>query len=287
MTDVSPRRSALYVPGANARAMDKAAGIAADALILDLEDSVAPEAKDAAREAVATAVASRRYGRREVVVRINGIDTAWAEADFAAVAALLPDAVLVPKVDSATDIARVNSALSKAGGRGLPVWAMIETPAAVLNAAEIADAPGVACLVAGMNDLASALHARIQPGRAGLVPHLARIVLAARAHGRAALDGTFNDIRDAAGFRAECVEGRDMGFDGKTLIHPKQIAVANEVFSPSPDEVERARRVIAAHVEALGAGRGLAVLDGQLVENLHAEEARRVIALAEAIASGA
>jgi citrate lyase subunit beta/citryl-CoA lyase len=283
---VRPCRSVLYVPGSNARAIDKAAGIAADALIFDLEDSVAPEAKDTAREAVAAAVTSQKYGPRELVIRINGLDTPWADPDFAAAAAARPHAVLVPKIDTAADIARATSALAKAGGRGIPLWAMIETPAAVLNAAEIANAPGVACLVAGTNDLAAALHARIRPGRPAVVPHLAAIVLAARAHGRSVLDGSFNDVRDAASFRAECVEARDMGFDGKTLIHPDQVADANAAFAPSPDEIAWARAVVDAFSLPENAGKAVIAVQGKMAERLHERAARQVLAVAEAIGEG-
>jgi citrate lyase subunit beta/citryl-CoA lyase len=281
---IRPRRSVLYVPGGNARAMEKAAGIAADAVILDLEDSVAPDAKDTAREAVVAAATSGRYGKREVVVRMNGLDTPWAAADFGAAAAALPDAVLVPKVDTATDIARVNAGLSKAGARGVAVWAMIETPAAVLNAREIADAPGVTCLVAGTNDLSSALHARIRPGRSAMAPHLAAIVLAARAHGRAVLDGTFNDIRDAVGFRSECEAARDMGFDGKTLIHPDQVADANAIFAPTADEIAWAQAVVDAFASAKNAGKAVIAVQGRMAEHLHERAARETLAMVAAIA---
>jgi citrate lyase subunit beta/citryl-CoA lyase len=280
---VRPRRSALYVPGDKPRAIDKAAGIAADVILCDLEDSVAPEAKDAARATVVAAVASRKYGRREVVIRINGLETGLAERDCAAVADARPDAVLVPKVDTATDITRAHSLLSKAGARGVRVWAMIETPAAVLNAAEIADAPGIACLVAGTNDLAAALHARVRPGRVALVPHLAAIVAAARAHGRAVLDGTFNDIGDGAGFHAECEAGRDMGFDGKTLIHPDQVVDANAVFAPSADETAWARAVVDAFARPENAGKGVIAVNGRMAERLHERTARETLAIAEAI----
>jgi citrate lyase subunit beta/citryl-CoA lyase len=281
---VRPRRSALYVPGDKPRAIDKAAGVPADVILFDLEDSVAPEAKDAARAAVVAALASRRYGGRELVIRVNGLETGLAEADCAIAADTQPQAVLVPKVDSAADIARAHSLLSKAGARGMRVWAMIETPAAVLNAAEIANAPGVTCLVAGLNDLAAALHANIRPGRAALVPHLAAIVAAARAHGRAVLDGTFNDIRDAARFRAECEQGRDLGCDGKTLIHPDQVPDANAVFAPTADEVAWARAVVEAFARPENTARGVIAVGGRMAERLHERAARQTLAIAEAIA---
>jgi citrate lyase subunit beta/citryl-CoA lyase len=280
---VRPRRSALYVPGDKPRAIDKAAAVPADVVIFDLEDSVAQEAKRAAHAAVVAALASRRYGSRELILRINGLDSGLAEADCAVAADTQPQAVLVPKVDSATDIARAQALLSKGGARGMRIWAMIETPAAVLNAAEIANAPGVTCLVAGLNDLAAALHARIRPGRAALAPHLAAIVAAARAHGRAVLDGTFNDVRDAAGFRAECGEARDMGFDGKTLIHPDQVADANAAFAPSDDEIAWARAVVEAFARPENAGKGVIAIGGRMAERLHERAARDTLAIAEAI----
>lgn len=285
MSEVRPTRSVLYIPGANPRALDKATGIAADALIFDLEDSVAPEAKDAARAAVAAAVASARYAPREVVVRINGLDTTLAERDCAALADAGADAILVPKIDNATDIARARSLLSKAGARNVAVWAMIETPAAVLNASEIANAPGVTCLVAGTNDLAAALHAKIRAGRAALAPHLAATVLAARAHGRTVLDGTFNDIRNADAFKTECVEARDMGFDGKTLIHPDQVADANAVFAPTADEIAWAKAVVDAFARPENSGKAVIAVAGKMAERLHEHAARQTLALAEAIAA--
>jgi citrate lyase subunit beta/citryl-CoA lyase len=263
--------------------MDKAAGVAADAIILDLEDSVAPESKEAARLAIVAAAVGGKYGARELVIRVNGLDSGFAEADCAAVADARPDAVLVPKIDNATDIARIHAMLSKSGARGIPVWAMIETPAAVLNAAEIANAPGVACLVAGTNDLAAALRARIAPGRTALLPQLATIVTAARAHGRAVLDGTCNDIRNAEGFTAECQQARDMGFDGKTLIHPDQIATANSVFAPSADEIAWALQVVDAFARPENAGMAVIAVSGRMVERLHERAARETLAIAEAI----
>jgi citrate lyase subunit beta/citryl-CoA lyase len=283
--DSRPRRSALYIPGANPRAIEKAAGIAADVLIFDLEDSVAPEAKASARAAVQAAVASRRFTGREVVVRINCLESPWATDDFIAVAKSLPDAILVPKVDYADDVEDAGMALAQVGAAHVDIWAMIETPLAVLNVAAIAARREMICLVAGTNDLGAALHAGIRPGRAAFVPHLAQIVLAARAHGRAALDGTYNDIRNANGFREECEAGRDLGFDGKTLIHPDQVAGANAVFAPTDGEVAWARAVVDAFARPENAGKGVIAVDGKMAERLHEQSARRIIAMAEAIAS--
>jgi citrate lyase subunit beta / citryl-CoA lyase len=283
---VRPRRSALFMPASNARALEKAKTLAADVVILDLEDAVAPGAKPNARAMAAAAVRGGGYGRRELVVRVNGLDTPWGLADIGALAAAGADALLLPKVESPAAVERAVAALAAAGAPdGVALWCMIETPRGVLGAEPIAATAAVAALVVGTSDLAKELRVRALADRSPLLASLALCVLAARAHGRVVLDGVHLDLDDEAGFAAVCRQGRDMGFDGKTLIHPKQIAAANQVFSPSGEEVERARRVIAAHVEALAAGRGLAVLDGQLVENLHAEEARRIIALAEAIAS--
>ncbi len=271
MTDRAPipLRSALYVPASNARAMAKAGGLPADALILDLEDAVAPQAKAAAREALARAPAGRF-----VLLRVNGAGTPWHAADMAAAARLRPDGVLLPKVGAAEAVARAAAALP-----GLPVWAMIETPAGVLAAPEIAAAPGVGGLVMGTNDLAAELRAA---GRAAMGHALERTVLAARAAGVPALDGVCNALRDEGALAAECAHGRALGFDGKTLIHPAQIAAANAAFGPSAAEVALARRRIGAVAAARARGDGVAVLDGEIVEALHAAEARRILALAEA-----
>lgn len=276
---VRPRRSVLYMPGANVRALEKARTLDADALILDLEDAVAPDAKEAARANVCAAVRAGGYGRREVVVRINGLDTPWGEADLAAVAQAGPDAVLVPKISQPRDLDAV------AAHTQLPVWAMMETPAAIFDARAIAAHPRLAVLVMGTNDLVKELHAARVPGRAPLVTALQTCVLAARAAGKPILDGVYNDIQDAAGFRAECEQGRDFGFDGKTLIHPSQIGTANDVFAPSPDAVAEARKVIAAFEAPENAGKGVVTVDGRMVELLHAQEARRLVALAQAIAA--
>ena len=286
-----PRRSALYVPGANARALEKARTVAADVLILDLEDSVAPDKKDAARAAVAAAVPDLTYGRREIVVRVNGLDTPWIARDIAAMAAARPDAILVPKLSRTDDIRRARAALAAAHApKETSLWAMIETPAAIINAAAMAaiaamPTPAVTCYVIGTNDLAAEIGARIRPGRAALAPHLAAVVVAARAHQLAVLDGTFNDIEDHAALRAECIEGRDFGMDGKTLIHPSQVAVANQVFAPSEEEVAWARRVIEAFADPDNAGKGVIKVAGRMVERLHERQAKRTLEMAEAIAA--
>ncbi|MFN3274523.1 MAG: HpcH/HpaI aldolase/citrate lyase family protein [Paracoccus sp. (in: a-proteobacteria)] len=276
-----PMRSALYIPAANPRAMEKARGLPADVIIFDLEDAVAPEAKVAARDHLASALAGD-YGGRLRVVRINGLATGWGadDAAFAARVAGRIDAVLLPKVGGAGDLDRAAALLP-----GLPLWAMVETPGGVLEAPAIAAHPRLAALVMGTNDLAKELNARFRPDRLPLLPALGACLLAARARGRVVLDGVFNAFRDGDGLRAECAQGRDMGFDGKTLIHPDQLAIANEVFAPSAEEIDLARRQIAAFEEAVAQGRGVAVLDGRIVENLHVETARRRQALAEAIAA--
>jgi len=286
-----PRRSALYVPGSNERALDKARSVAADVLILDLEDSVAPDRKDAARDAVAAAVPGLTHGRREIVVRVNGLDTPWVARDIAAMVAARPDAVLVPKLSRTDDIRRARSALGAAQApKDMHLWAMIETPAAIINAAAMGaiaamPAPAVACYVIGTNDLAAEIGARILPGRAALAPHLAQAVIAARAHNLAVLDGTFNDLLDEKSFRAECVEGRDLGMDGKTLIHPAQVSIANQVFAPSADEIAWARRVIEAFAEPDNTGKGVIKLGSRMVERLHERQARRTLELAKTIAT--
>jgi citrate lyase subunit beta / citryl-CoA lyase len=282
-----PRRSVLYMPGANERALEKAAGLPADALILDLEDAVAPDAKAEARDRVCEAASSGRYGRREVAVRANGIGTAWHDDDLRAIAAAGPDAVVVPKVDSIADVAAIEAALEAGGAPDRTrIWAMLETPVAMLHAEEICSASErLAVLVMGTNDLAKELQAEHVPGRAPLLTGLGLCLLAARAAGKVILDGVYNDIKDPEGFEAECRQGRQMGFDGKTLIHPSQLEPCNRIFAPASDEVERARRVIAAFEEAEAEGRGVVTVDGRMVENLHVEQARRTLAQADAIAA--
>ncbi|HXP12263.1 MAG TPA: CoA ester lyase [Stellaceae bacterium] len=282
-----PRRSVLFMPGSNARALEKARGLPADALIFDLEDAVAPNAKDAARQAVADAVAQGGYGGRELILRVNGLDTQWAEDDLEAAARMKIDAVLLPKVEGPNDPRRAEGLLISAGApKDLALWCMMETARAMLHAEAIASStPRLRALVMGTADLSKELHAEETPSREPMATALGLVVLEARAYGLALLDGVYFDLENAAGFERECRQGRAMGFDGKTLIHPKTIASANAVFSPKPAELDHARRVIAAHDEALAKGRGVTVLDGRLVERLHVEAARRVLDLASAIAS--
>jgi citrate lyase subunit beta / citryl-CoA lyase len=274
------------VPGANARALDKARGLLADVLIFDLEDAVAPAQKPGARAAIASALGAGGYGRRELALRINGDGTAWRGDDLAAAATLPLDAVLLPKVESADEVCRAARALDEAHAPAtLALWCMIETPLGVLHAEAIAGAsPRIAALVMGTADLAKDLRALEVPDRAPLLTALGIGLIAARAFGLAALDGIHADLEDDDGFEAACRQGRALGFDGKSLIHPKTIAAANRIFAPQPDELERARRVIAAYAEAVRAGSGVVLVDGRLVERLHVEEARRVVALSEAIA---
>jgi citrate lyase subunit beta/citryl-CoA lyase len=284
---VRPRRSVLYVPGSNGRALEKAATLAADALILDLEDAVAPVAKEQARENVLAALARGGFGPSEVAVRVNGADTPWGAADLAALANSRVDAIVLPKVDSARTVVDANRSLEAARAPGsLALWCMIETPRGVLAADAIAGACGrVACLVAGTSDLTKDLRARPTLGRVEVLTSLGLIVLAARAHGLAALDGVHLDLADDAGFEAACRQGRDLGFDGKTLIHPRTIDAANAVFAPGAEEVEQARRIVAAHADATARGEALVVLDGRLIEALHVEAAQCLLALAEVIAN--
>ena len=290
MTVIRPRRSALYMPGSNARALDKAKTLPADALILDLEDSVAPDLKAAARGQACAAVAGGGYGGRELVIRINALDTPWGEADLAAAVAAAPDAILVPKVSSAEALAAVGLRLRKLGAaERTRVWAMIETPQAILEARSIASAAHdvdtrLSCLVMGTNDLAKDTRARLLPGRAAMLPWLMTALAAARSSGIDILDGVYNSLSDEAGFRAECEQGRDCGFDGKTLIHPGQIAAANDIFAPSAQEVENARAILAAFDRPENRAKGAISLDGRMVERLHADMGRRTVALAEAIA---
>jgi citrate lyase subunit beta / citryl-CoA lyase len=283
---VRPRRSVLYMPGSNARALEKGRTLPADALILDLEDAVAPDAKAAARATVVEALAAREaYGRRELIVRVNGLDTPWGHRDLIAMADAAPDAVLLPKVESADLVRRACVVMdtAQAGAAELPVWCMMETPRGILRAEEIADHPRVRGLVMGTSDLTKDLHALHTPERLPMLPPLGICLLAARAADIAIIDGVYLDLNDEEGFAASCRQGRALGFDGKTLIHPRQIEPANAAFGPSPDAVAHARRVIAAFEEARAAGKGVAVLDGKLVENLHVVEAKRLVALAEAI----
>jgi citrate lyase subunit beta/citryl-CoA lyase len=278
-----PRRSVLYMPGSNARALEKARELPADALILDLEDAVAPDAKETARRQVCVAVKARGFGRRETVVRINALSTIWGLDDLLAAANAEPDAILVPKVSRAEDLREVEMHIA---GRSIALWAMVETPRAILDISAIAGAPGtLACLVMGTNDLVKEMHGRHLRGRENLVVALGLCVTAARAFGLAAIDGVFNDIADADGFRERCQQARAFGFDGKTLIHPSQIAPCNEIFAPSRAEIDEAREVIAAFEQPENRGKGAISLDGRMVERLHAEMARATVALADAIAA--
>ncbi len=282
---VRPRRSALYMPGSNARALEKARTLDADVLLLDLEDAVAPAAKAEARRLVLAAVAAGGFGWRELVIRVNGPATPWGAEDLVAAARSGADAVLLPKVESAAEVVAAAGALRGAGAPpGLALWAMIETPRGVLAAPAIAAAsPRLTCLVSGTSDLAKELHVRPGAGRAELLTALSLTVLAARAHGLGCLDGVHLHLADEAGFEAQCRQGRDLGFDGKTLIHPKTIAAANRAFSPDEAELASARAVVAAHAEAESRGQGVVVVEGRLVEALHVEAARRLLSLAEAI----
>ena len=281
-----PRRSVLYMPGSNTRALEKARGLPADALILDLEDAVAPDAKAMARANVATAVRAGGYGKRELVVRVNGLATPWGYEDLGAAAAMKVEAVLLPKVESADAVRQAEALLATAGAPpSLALWCMMETPLAMLHAEEIAAAsPRVAALVMGTSDLAKDLHARHTRDRLPMVTSLGLCLLAARAYRLAILDGVHLDLADDEGFAWSCRQGRELGFDGKTLIHPKTIAAANAAFAPTQDEIEWSRRVIAAHAEAEAAGKGIVLVDGKLVENLHVQDARRTVALADQIA---
>jgi citrate lyase subunit beta/citryl-CoA lyase len=273
------------MPGANERALEKAQSIPADALILDLEDAVAPDAKPEARERVCAAATSGAYGRREIAIRANGIGTQWHDDDLAAIAKAGPDAVVVPKINSAAEVRQIDHALQAGGAPDrTKIWAMLETPIAMLHAHEIASSSErLAVLVMGTNDLAKELQAAHVPGRQPLLPGLGLCLLAARAAGKVILDGVYNDIKDEAGFLAECEQGRDLGFDGKTLIHPSQVEPCNTTFAPSADDVERAGRIIAAFEEAEAEGRGVVTVDGRMVENLHVEQARRTLAIQAAI----
>lgn len=286
---IRPRRSALYMPASNARALEKARTLPADVIILDLEDAVAPDAKIAAREQAAAAAKAKGFGSREVVIRVNGLDTPWHADDIAAAVEAGPDAVLIPKVSSPTQLLAAGNMLSRAT-RSLAVWAMIETPLGILNIAAVAAAARdpstrLGVLVLGTNDIAKETHARILPGRLPMLAALSQVILAARAYGLEVLDGVFNDFKDAEGFGRECEEGRDLGFDGKTLIHPSQIEPCNAAFSPTPDEVAQAQKIVAAFNLPENKGKGVITLDGRMVELMHAEIAQRTVALAGSIAA--
>ncbi len=278
-----PRRSVLYMPASNARALEKARSIPCDGLILDLEDAVAPDAKPAARDAACAAAASGAYGTREVTIRVNGADTEWHRDDLRAACAAGPDAIVVPKVDSADEVRALAEAMAAHGApRHTMLWAMVETPVAMLHCEEIASASErLTVLVMGTNDLAKELYAEHVPGRGPLLTGLGLALLAARATGKAILDGVYNDVQDVDGFLAECRQGREMGFDGKTLVHPGQVAGANAAFAPSEQAVDDARGIVQAWED--GRGSGVVTYRGRMVENLHVEMARRTLALHEAV----
>jgi citrate lyase subunit beta/citryl-CoA lyase len=283
---VRPRRSVLYMPGSNARALDKGRGLAADGLILDLEDAVAPDAKETARRQVGEALKAGGYGRRELVVRVNGLDTPWGADDVRAAVKFGAHALLLPKVESEETVRRTESMMEEWGAPdGLAIWCMIETPTGVLRAHEVATAsPRVHCLVMGTSDLAKDLGCAHTRDRLPLLPSLGLCVLAARGARVAILDGVHLDLADDEGFAQSCRQGKEMGFDGKTLIHPKTIDAANRIFAPGDEEVAWSRTIIAAHAEAERQGKGVVVVDGKLVESLHVQGAKRLVALAEAIA---
>jgi citrate lyase subunit beta/citryl-CoA lyase len=286
MNNNRPRRSVLYMPGANTRALEKAKSLAADSLILDLEDAVAPEAKVSARANIQAALESG-FGHRETVVRINGLNTPWGLDDLKAFAHSKADAILIPKVESAAQIQVVAEQIKQLNpSHQLTIWAMIETPMALFRLPEICSAhPLLETLVLGTSDLVKDLHARHTPDRVETLTALSLSVLAARAHQLCVLDGVHLSLDDELGLKSSCIQGRDMGFDGKTLIHPSQIAIANDIFGPSPGEIEEAKQRIAAYELAIQSGAGIAVLNGKLIEELHIQDAKRILALAEAINS--
>lgn len=282
-----PRRSALYMPGSKQRALEKAKTLPADCLILDLEDAVAPAEKPAAREQIVAALAAGGYGARELVVRINGLDTPWGEADLKTIAAAAPDAILLPKVNAGEQVIEAETIIDRAGApQSTRLWAMMETPRGMLHAEAIAaSTPRLDCFVMGTNDLIKELGAEQTEMRLPVITGLGLCMLAARAYGLACIDGVFNAFKDEDGLRAACVQSREMGFDGRTLIHPNQLAVANEVFAPSAEALDLAHRQVAAYEAALKAGEAVAVVDGKIVENLHVETAQKLIAQAAAIAA--
>lgn len=288
--DVRPRRSVLYMPGSNDRALEKAKSIPADALILDLEDAVAPDAKTEAREKVCAAVRNGGYGKRELIIRVNALETPWGADDLKAASEAGPDAILVPKVGRPGDIISAAKVVTAANAPDKTMlWAMMETPMSILNVREIAMAGierehRLTCLVMGTNDLIKESHARAYEDRFAVVPWLSMTIVAARAYGLDVLDGVYNDFRDLDGLRRECEHGRTLGMDGKTLIHPGQVAITNEIFSPSPGEVEWSRKIIAAFALPENASLGVITVEGKMVERLHLQMSERTVAIAEAIA---
>jgi citrate lyase subunit beta/citryl-CoA lyase len=288
---IRPRRSVLFMPGSNARALDKARNLPADGVILDLEDSVAPEAKPMARDQIAQAVAAKGFGKRELIIRINNLESPWWQDDLAMAAGASPDGILVPKVSSPEDVRKIEDRMrTLKAGPAIRVWAMIETPLAVLTAQQIAATARegdkrLAGFIMGPNDIARETRMRMLPGRAAMIPLFSHCILAARTYGIEMLDGPYNDINDIAGFARECAQGRDMGFDGKTLIHPGQIDAANAAYTPPADEVARARKIMGVFDLPENVSKGVVQLDGQMVERLHVEMAKRTIAIADAIAA--
>ncbi len=286
MSTYRPRRSVLYMPAANERALEKAKDIQADALIFDLEDAVAPDSKEVAREQACAAAASSEYGNRELTIRCNGLDTPWGRDDVLAAAAAGPAAVVIPKVDGSSYLDEISELLNQGGApSSTQIWAMVETPIGILHVEEIARHERMSVMVLGTNDMAKELRASITADRQALLPYLAMCLLSARAAGVAILDGVYNDIKDESGFKDVCVQGAEMGFDGKTLIHPNQVAPTNEIFSPSLDELDFHRRIIEEFEAAEKDGRGVLTVDGKMIENLHVDEARRALAVADAIAA--
>ncbi|UWQ80267.1 CoA ester lyase [Leisingera sp. S132] len=275
-----PYRSVLYIPGSNARALEKAKTLPVDAVIFDLEDAVSADEKTNARETLGQALKAGGYGARMKIVRINGLDTPWGRGDATAAARMSPDAILLPKVNAPEDL----DALAEITG-DIPLWAMMETPRGMLNAAAIAAHPKLQGMVMGTNDLAKELQTRYRPDRMPMMAGLGLCLLAAKAEGLVIVDGVYNAFKDVEGLAAECAQGRDMGFDGKTLIHPAQVEVANAAFAPTEREIDTSRRQIAAFEEAKAAGQGVAVVDGKIVENLHVVTAREILAKADAIAA--
>jgi len=274
------------MPAANERALEKAKDIQADALIFDLEDAVAPDSKEVAREQACAAAASSEYGNRELTIRCNGLDTPWGKDDVLAAAAAGPAAVVIPKVDGSSYLDEISELLNQGGApSSTQIWAMVETPIGILHVEEIARHERMSVMVMGTNDMAKELRASITADRRALLPYLAMCLLSARAAGVAILDGVYNDIKDESGFRDVCVQGAEMGFDGKTLIHPNQVAPTNEIFSPSLDELDFHRRIIEEFEAAEKDGRGVLTVDGKMIENLHVDEARRALAVADAIAA--
>ncbi|HEX4475383.1 MAG TPA: CoA ester lyase [Polyangiaceae bacterium] len=283
--NVRPRRSVLYMPGSNARAQEKAKSLAADGIIFDLEDATAPDAKEQARSTVAQSVSGGGYGSRELIVRVNGLDTPWGKLDVEAATKAAPDAILLPKVETADQVRELEALMRQNGvSDKTSIMCMMETPLGILNAKEIAAASKrISCLVMGTSDLTKDLHARHTQLRLPMLTSLGICLLAAHAYHLSILDGVYLDLNDAEGFRAACTQGLELGFDGKTLIHPSQVEPCNDVFSPSADEIAQAKKIILAHEEAKKAGKGVVLVDGKLIENLHVENANRLVAMMAAI----